>query len=122
MTKIKFDVEEIVAEQIAQIDEAIETIERRMKPYEKLNVEKQKLLSARRALLGGNRLTGAGGTRLQLEDIIDHLKGNPGAVASQIAERFGVPVGTVSSHIYRNKDRFVKDRNGGLHNAGSDDE
>jgi hypothetical protein len=106
--KEKFDPQSIIDEQVVSIDEALESIERRMKPYEALNAKKQQLLSARRALLGGNRTTGAGGTRVTMEDIVGFLNDNPGSLPSAIAERFGVGQGTISSHLYRNKDRFIK--------------
>jgi ribosomal protein S24E len=106
--KVKFNPQSIIDEQVVSIDEALERIELRMKPYAKLAEKKNQLLSARRALLGGNRTTGAGGTRVTLEDVTDYLKEHPGSVVSSIAERFGVTQSTVSSHIYRNKDRFIK--------------
>jgi hypothetical protein len=105
--KTKFNPQEIIDKQVGEIDASIELIERRMRPYEELNAKKQQLLAARRALLGGSRLTGTGGTRLQLEDLLEYLKKNPGHSAGQMAMRFSVPQTTVSSHIYRNKDRFI---------------
>jgi DNA-binding transcriptional ArsR family regulator len=107
-TKTKFNPQSVIDEQVENIDEALETIERRMKPYEALAEKKQQLLSARRALLGhGPRTTGGTSTRLHLEDIIQHLKEHPGSSPGQVAEMFGVSQTTVSSHLYRNKDRFV---------------
>lgn len=105
----KFDPQALLDEQVAQIDEALEEIERRMQPYARLNEKKQQFLAARRALLGhGPRTTGGTSQRLHLDDIIDYLKENPGSTPAQIAERFGVTQPTVSSHIYRNKSRFLK--------------
>lgn len=108
MAKSRFDPNSLIQEQVTNIDEAIESLEKRMRPYEQLNAKKQQLLSARRALLGGNRTTGAGGTRLTMDDVVGFLKEHPGSSPSNIAERFGVSQTTVSSHIYRNKSRFIK--------------
>lgn len=108
MAKTTFNPDDLIAQQIDEIDEQIRKIELRMKKFEKLNEAKQKLLSARRALLGGNRTTGAGGSRLTLDDVTGFLKEHPGSSPSNIGERFGVSQTTVSSHIYRNKDRFIK--------------
>lgn len=100
--------EEVVEQQVAAVDEALEGVQKRLKKYEKLIDAKNKLLAARRALLGGNRTTGEGGTRMTLDDVLGYLKEHPGSVPSAVAERFGVPQTTVSSHLYRNKDRFIK--------------
>jgi len=105
--KAKFDPQSVIDEQVRQIDEAIETIERRMRPYEELNLKKQQLVAARKALLGGNRLTGGASSRVQLEDILSYLNENPGSTPAHLAQRFSVAQTTVSSHLYRNKDRFI---------------
>lgn len=107
-TKKKFNAQDLIDEQVTNIDEMLEQIERRMKPYAELNAKKQQLLSARRALLGGNSTTGAGGTRVTLDDVVDFIKGKPGSAPNEVAERFGVSQTTIGSHLYRNKDRFVK--------------
>lgn len=90
------------------IDEALDQIEARMKPYQKLADAKTQLLAARRALLGhGPRMTGGTTTKLTLDDVLGYLKEHPGSAPGQIAQRFGVAQTTVSSHLYRNKDRFI---------------
>lgn len=107
-TKTKFDPQDIIDTQVEQIDEAIEKIERRMAPYEALNEKKQQLLSARRALLGhGPKLTGGTTTRVTLDDVTQYLKDHPGSLPSDIAQRFGVTAPTISSHLYRNKNKFI---------------
>lgn len=79
-----------------------------MKPYQKLADAKTQLLAARRALLGhGPRMTGGTTTKLTLDDVLGYLKEHPGSAPGQIAQRFGVAQTTVSSHLYRNKDRFI---------------
>lgn len=112
--KKRFDPQSVIDDQVFSIDQALETIERRMKPYAALAEKKQQLLAARRALLGhGPRTTGGTSQRLHLEDIIQHLKEHPGSSPGTVAEHFGVTQTTVSSHLYRNKDRFVS--KGGLY-------
>ena len=104
----KCDPQNLIDEQVAQLDEALEKIEAKMKPYEELNQKKQQLLAARRALLGhGPRLTGGTTTRLTLDDVVDFVKNHPGCIPSDLAQHFGVPQTTVGSHLYRNKTRFV---------------
>lgn len=128
--KKRFDPQELIDEQVEQIDEAIDQIEARMRPYEALALKKQQLLAARRALLGtGSRLTGSN-NRLTLDDIIQWVGANPGSPPSQIAEHFGTAQSTISSHLYRNKDRFinkggrywVRDPKAGLDTADDIDE
>lgn len=105
----KFNPQELIDEQVAQINRAIDEIDKRMKPYETLAAKKLQLVAARRALLGtGNRLTGNAGHRVTLDDLISFISENPGASPGQMAEHFGVTQGTISSHLYRNKDRFVR--------------
>jgi hypothetical protein len=105
---VRFDPQDLLDEQVALIDEQLEEIDRRLAPYKKHLEVKQQLLSARRALLGhGPRTTGGTSDRLHLEDILDYLKTNPGAAPSQVAEHFSVSQPTVSSHLYRNKGRFI---------------
>lgn len=95
--------DKIIEEQVEVIDDQLDRINAMLRPYEELKERANRLQAARRALLGGNRLTGAGGTRLRKEDIIEFLKDNPGSSPSQIAEKFGVASPTVSSALYRGK-------------------
>jgi DNA-binding transcriptional ArsR family regulator len=105
---VRFDPQDLIDEQVNLIDEQLEEIERRLSPYKKHLEVKQQLLSARRALLGhGPRTTGGTSDRLHLEDILDYLGSHPGATPGQMAEHFSVTQNTVSSHLYRNKDRFL---------------
>lgn len=108
-TKVKRkNAKEYEDEAVIHLDEQIEAIERRLAPYAELINTKNKLIAARRALLGQNRATGGTGAKLTLEEILDQLEKNPGQTASQLAEHFGVKLTTVSSHVYRNPMRFVK--------------
>lgn len=100
--------DEILEAQVAELDVALEGIEKRLGKYQRLIDTKTKLLSARRALLGtGSRTTGNAGTRLTVDDVIHFVKENPGCSPGEIAQKFGVAQTTVSSHIYRNKARFL---------------
>lgn len=108
MAKVRFNPQDLIDEQVAQIDEQIEQIERRMAPYQKLHDAKTQLLSARRALLGhGPRNTGGSTTSVTVDDLAQYVKDNPGLSPGQIAEHFGTKQATISSHFYRNKQRFI---------------
>lgn len=105
------EVEESKQELLESIEEKIELVEERMKPYEALNQKKQELVAARRALLGGSRLTGAGsGARIRQEDVVDWLRKNEGGHGSQeIADGINGSEPSVRAHLNRGKDeRFLK--------------
>jgi DNA-binding transcriptional ArsR family regulator len=107
-TKRKTSPDDLTNGLVEEIDAKIEMIDRKLAPYQRWISKRNELMAARRALLGGSRATGGGGTRLQQEDIVGFLRENPGSTPSQLAERFGVPAPTVSSHLYRGKDeRFL---------------
>ena len=91
------------------IDEAIQEIEDRMRGYQALADSKTQLLAARRALLGhGPRTTGGTTHQVTGDDLYAYVKENPGLTPGEIAEHFGVKQGTISSHFYRNKTRYIK--------------
>jgi DNA-binding CsgD family transcriptional regulator len=103
----------IIEEQVESIDEQLEVVEDMLKPYAKIKERADRLRSARRALLGGSKVTGAGGTQLRQQDVKEFLMEHPGATPSQIAEKHGVAQPTVSSHLQRGKDeRFITDGSG----------
>lgn len=107
--KIKDQMATILEDQIAELDEKIEAVEKKMKPYEELNNTKIRLMSARRALMGtGSRTTGNAGTKLTVDDVKAFLTANAGSSPGQVAENFGVTQSVVSSHLYRNKGQFIK--------------
>lgn len=103
----------IIEEQVEMIDDQLEVVEDMLKPYAKIKERADRLRSARRALLGGSKVTGEGGTRLRQQDVKEFLTEHPGATPSQVAEKFGVKQPTVSQHLQRGKDeRFLTDGDG----------
>lgn len=124
--------EHVVQEQVENIDEALDKINKRLKVYESLIEKRNQLQAARRALLGGNTLTGAGGSRLRMDDVAEYVKENPGKGPTEIAEHFGVPYATAAGHLYRgtqagrfiNKDKkyWLRDPENGLDTADDIDE
>jgi hypothetical protein len=100
--------EEVIEQGVANIDEAIEEVDKKLKRYAKLQESKVKLLAARRALLGhGPRTTGGTTTRLTVDDVYAYVKENPGCTPQQISERFEVAGSTARSHLSRNPGRFL---------------
>ena len=103
--------EQAIEGRVAEIDEALEEIEERLQKYQPLIDARNKLNAAKRALLGGNALTGAGGTRIRREDVKLFLEQNPGSTLSELVEHFDVAVSTVSSHLYRGRDEYFLEKN-----------
>lgn len=107
------EAKEINEQLIEEIDERIEYLNGRLAIYDKIKAERDKLQSARRALLGGSRMTGAGGTQLRQEDIVAFMKENPdGVTPSMIAEKYNVKQPTVSSALYRGKNERYLNKDG----------
>jgi len=101
-----------VEESVEMIDEQLADLEKLLRPYERIKEEIDKLRAARRALLGGSKMTGSGGSKVRQEDVVGFLKENPGSPPGIIAQALGVPQPTVSSHLYRGKDERFLSKNG----------
>jgi DNA-binding transcriptional ArsR family regulator len=84
---------------VAQIDEQLAEVE----------FERQRLVAARAALMSSNPVqTPSGARRISSDEVAGYLRGHPGSRASEIARALGVPLTTVSQHLYRGKrKRFV---------------
>lgn len=104
--------DQIIAEQVEALDEQLEVLEKMLAPYERIKERADRIRAARRALLGGSRTTGEGGTKLRMEDVTQFLKENPGSSPAVIAEKFGVSQNTVSSHLYRGKNQRYLTKDG----------
>lgn len=112
---------------LEEIDSEIENINKKLRPYDALIEKRNELTAARRALLGGSKLTGgSGGTQVRQEDIVRFLNENPGSSPSEIATHFNVNAPLISSHLSRGKnERFltvdkkwwVRDPKNGLNTA-----
>lgn len=103
-------VEDMKQEMLDMIDEKIEALEAKLKPYEKLIELRNNLRAQRRALLGGNKLTGGSGARVRQEDMVEFLGQHPeGVSVADITKHFDSTQSTISSHLYRGKhDRYIK--------------
>lgn len=100
--------EEIVQQRVEEIDADIDKLTELLKPYERISQERDKLKAARRALLGGSKLTGEGSARVSQEDVVKFLTENPGSSTGEVASALSVPQTTISSHLYRGKgERFL---------------
>ena len=110
--------EAIVQTQVEMIDDHLTDLEKMLRPYNRIKEEIDKLRAARRALLGGSRITGGGGNKVRQEDVIEYLEKHPGSLPMSIAEALGSTQPVISSHLYRGRDeRFIsKDKRWWLRN------
>lgn len=103
----------IIEEKVEEIDEAIKQIEVALRPYEKLREKQQNLIRARDALLGGNRTTGGGGTRVRLDSVKEIVRDNPGIATQKVADKTGGSYAGAYAHLNRNEgDLFLTDHDG----------
>lgn len=104
--------DEMRESQLEQLDEQIADINKRLAKYDPLVELRNQLMSARRAMLGGNRSTGEGGNRLTMEEVVRVVRENPGLSAMDLAKIAGVGRTTIGSHLSRyNGDRFLNKNN-----------
>ncbi len=82
---------------VAEIDQRLAELDGKLSPYRPLVAERERLQAARDALTVQPR------PKIAREDVaaylIEHGESRPGV----IAKAFGVPVETISTHLYRGK-------------------
>jgi uncharacterized small protein (DUF1192 family) len=89
---------------VAEIDRKIAALDGELARYQELLAERERLQAARSTLLGEQRTQG----QITQGDVAAYLAEHPGSRAGEIAKALGVPLGRVSSHLYRGKHaRFV---------------
>jgi hypothetical protein len=111
------------------LDEQIADLEEKLQKAQPLFDELNKLKKTRAVLLSERTVTGGVGsnTRLTMEEVIHTLRENgngDGMTPNAIADKLGVDVNTVRSHLNRHKDeRYTKNGDGtwDLIGEGDDD-
>jgi hypothetical protein len=104
------DVGRSVRSVVREIDQELRGLERREKA---LAAERERLLSARAALVGRAGAGPSRGRRITQDDVGAYLSEHPGSWPAQIADALDVPVTNVSTHLYRGKrDRFERRADG----------
>jgi len=84
---------------VREIDERLDDLDRELATYEELVAERERLRRAKAQLTGES----LGAKRLTQDELAEYLEKHPGSRAKEIAEAFGVPLQTISSHLYRAK-------------------
>jgi uncharacterized small protein (DUF1192 family) len=96
---------------VADIDKKLAALDSEISRYEALLAERDRLRSARAALLGEGR----GAPQITREDVAAYLAEHPGSRAGEIAQALEVPLARVSSHLYRGKRTLFVSREDGWH-------
>jgi DNA-directed RNA polymerase specialized sigma24 family protein len=84
---------------VREIDARLDDLDRELETYEELVAERERLRRAR-AQLTGEQLAAK---RISQDELVEYLEKHPGSRAKEIAGAFGVPLQTISSHLYRAK-------------------
>lgn len=112
MAKMEDMVNDFIATQLEEIDDQIALIDNSkvVKAAQELLAKKQILMATRRALLGGNTLTGgASGTRIAQSDVVGAFTNGEGLTVPAIAAAIHTTEAVVRGHLNRGKDeRFIK--------------
>lgn len=119
MATMENSIEEFIENSLAEIDEQITKIDNSkvMKAAAKLIEKKNILMATRRALMGGNKMTGGSSPRITQADVVQFMAnsetaGNGGSSPSFIAEGLHTNEAVIRGHLSRGKDeRFIKNGN-----------
>jgi hypothetical protein len=98
---------------VAEIDEQLSELDGRLAPHEPLVAERERLRAARAVLLGEGPAPAT--PRISQDDLVGYLIENPGSRAGAVAKALGVPLTTVSAHLYRGKLTLFVSRGKGWH-------
>lgn len=98
---------------VAEIDEQLTRLDAELAPHERRLAERERLRAARATLLGESPAAHA--PRISQEDVAVYLSEHPGSRAGAVAKALGVPLTTVSAHLYRGKLTLFVSRDDGWH-------
>ena len=86
---------------VAEIDQQLSKLDAKLAPHEHVVAERERLRAARALLMGEGPAPET--PRISQDDVAAYLIANPGSRASAAAKALGVPLTTVSAHLYRGK-------------------
>jgi len=113
-TKLEAFAEDIISEQVEALDKRIEELNKRLEVYDRVKVERDKLLMARRALLGvGSKMTNSGGTRITQDEVAQRIPDEGVSVNELVAMIPGSSDAQIRGHLNRGLgERFLKRSDG----------
>jgi hypothetical protein len=86
---------------VADIDKQLSKLDGKLAPHEPSIAERERLRAARAVLMGEGPAPQT--PRISQDDVATYLIKNPGSRAGAVAKALGVPLTTVSAHLYRGK-------------------
>lgn len=114
MATMEGQVDELVERMLEEIDEQITKIDNSkvMKAAAKLIDKKNILMSTRRALMGGNKMTGGSSPRITQADVAGAMGLKQGYTPATLSEALHTTEAVIRGHLNRGKDeRFIKTGN-----------
>lgn len=99
---------EKVLEGEMSIEDGIEELNKRLAPFDAVKTQRDKLMAARRALLGvGARLGGNPGTRVTQDEVSQFMDGKEPMTAQEAATAMGHPEPVIRGHFNRGKGEWI---------------
>lgn len=115
MATMENSIEDFIEKSLEEIDEQITKIDNSkvMKAAAKLIEKKNILMATRRALMGGNKMTGGSSPRITQADVVKFMEGaEDGHTPAEIAEALHTTESVARGHLNRgNGERFLKKDN-----------
>lgn len=116
MATMENSIEDFIEKSLEEIDAQITKIDNSkvMKAAAKLIEKKNILMATRRALMGGNRMTGGSSPRITQADVVKYMESldNDGTTPADIADALHTTESVARGHLSRGKDeRFIKKGN-----------
>lgn len=100
---------------LAGIEEELEAVNKRLRNYDPLIQQRDRLTAARRALLAERAVTQGGGKGISQAEVINALKDLGDATVSELATKLSATEAVVRGHLNRGKDeRFKVELDGGV--------
>lgn len=114
-TKLEAFAERLVESTLEEIDERLQELNQKMAVFDRVKEERDKLLAARRALVGGGMTGGTGGGRVRQQDIVDWMQRQEEDefTVNEVAKALGVTPEVARGHFNRGKgERFEQGSEG----------
>jgi hypothetical protein len=93
---------------VAELDRQLASVDGKLREYEDLLGERERLRAARATLLGE-----ASAGQITQDDVASYLEQHPGSQPKEIAQALGVTANRVSAHLFRGKSTRFVSRAGG---------
>lgn len=112
-SKLEKFADEMIESQLEELDDQIEKLNEKLRVYDAVKDKRDRLVAARRVLLGGSMTGGAGGNRITRDEVVrfmeEHDPDTEGLSVAEIAEGMNTTDAVIRGHLSRgNNERFTK--------------